>query len=109
MEVIQMKKIYHEAGARIRLLREEKHYSREKLSEMAGISPKFLYEVENGHKGISAGTLYRITEALETNSDYILFGAYRGSVETEVQRILSLFDESKKETVLEILKLIASF
>jgi len=43
-----MKKIYHEAGTRIRALREEKHYSRERLSEMAGISPKFLYEVENG-------------------------------------------------------------
>ena len=104
-----MKKIYHEAGTRIRALREEKHYSRERLSEMAGISPKFLYEVENGHKGISADTLYRITEALGTNSDYILFREYRGSVETEIQKILSLFDEAKKETVLEILRLLSSF
>ena len=53
--------------------------------------------------------MYRITEALGTNSDYILFGEYRGSVETEIQKILSLFDEAKKETVLEILRLLSSF
>ena len=47
MEVIQMKKIYYEAGSKIRFLREEKHYTREHLAELADISPKFLYEVEN--------------------------------------------------------------
>ena len=55
MEVIRMKKIYHEAGTRIRALREEKHYSRERLSEMAGISPKFLYEVEKWAQGDLSG------------------------------------------------------
>ena len=71
--------------------------------------PSFYMKLKNVHKGISADTLYRITEALGTNSDYILFGEYRGSVETEIQKILSLFDEAKKETVLEILRLLSSF
>ena len=71
--------------------------------------PSFYMKLKNGHKGISADTLYRITEALGTNSDYILFREYRGSVETEIQKILSLFDEAKKETVLEILRLLSSF
>ena len=53
-----MKTIYYDAGIRIRCLREEKHYTREKLAEMAEISTKFLYEIEVGSKGVSADTLY---------------------------------------------------
>lgn len=37
-----MKKLYKNAGIRIRFLREERHYTREYLAEMADISPKFL-------------------------------------------------------------------
>ena len=109
MEVIQMKKIYYEAGSKIRFLREEKHYTREHLAELADISPKFLYEVENGQKGFSADSLYRLAEALDTNSDYILFGKYRGKIDDEAQRILNLFEEPKKEIVIEIIELIYSF
>ena len=46
-----MKKLYKNAGIRIRFLREERHYTREYLAEMADISPKFLYEIESGQKG----------------------------------------------------------
>ena len=37
---------YTEAGGRIRILRETNHYSRDQFSELAGISSKFLYEIE---------------------------------------------------------------
>ena len=100
-----MKKIYYEAGARIRLLRETKYYTREYLSEKADISPKFLYEIENGQKGFSADTLYKLAEALDTNSDYILFGEYRGSNDDEALRLLNLFDEEKKENVISMIEL----
>lgn len=52
-----MKKVYYDAGNRIRYLRERQHYTREQLAEMADISPKFLYEIESGQKGFSADTL----------------------------------------------------
>lgn len=104
-----MKKLYYEAGARIRSLREERHYTREYLAELANISPKFLYEVENGQKGFSADTLYRLAKALNTNSDYILFGEYCGKLDDEAQRILNLFEGSKKEIIIEIIELIYSF
>lgn len=48
MELVQMKKVYYDAGNRIRYLREKQHYTREQLAEMADISPKFLYEIESG-------------------------------------------------------------
>lgn len=101
-----MKEIYYDAGARIRMLREAKHYTREYLSEKSEISPKFLYEIENGQKGFSADTLYKLSEALDTNSDYILFGEYRGHVDEEVLRLMRLFDEDKREDVVAIIELV---
>ena len=104
-----MKNIYFEAGSRIRMLREEKQYTREYLAEIADISAKFLYEIEHGQKGFSAETLYRLCEALDTNSDFILFGEYRGKIDDEVQRIFHRFDGTKKETIIAIIELIYSF
>ena len=81
-----MKEIYYNAGIRIRDLREQNHYTREKLSEMADISPKFLYEIESGQKGFSADTLYRLAQALGTNADYILYGKYEKNTSEEMLR-----------------------
>ena len=46
MGEIAMSKICKEAGNRIRILREKENLSREFFSELTGISPKFLYEIE---------------------------------------------------------------
>jgi transcriptional regulator with XRE-family HTH domain len=68
------KLLYKEAGTRIYQLRVENGYTREELAELADISIKFLYEVENGKKGFSAQTLLKISIALSTDCDYILKG-----------------------------------
>ena len=101
-----MKSVYYNAGLRIRDLREKKHYTREKLAEMAEISSKFLYEIEIGTKGFSADTLYKLSEALDTNADYILYGEYRGVVDNEMLRVLSRFEKSQAEDLIEIIDLI---
>lgn len=105
MEVIRMKKIYSDAGARIRKLREDKKYTRECLSELAEISPKFLYEIENGQKGFSADTLYRLAQALDTNADYILYGEYRGKTDDKVIQLLNRFDSTGKAAVIAVIEL----
>ena len=51
-------------GEEIKRLREKKRYTREEFSEIADISPKFLYEIEVQGKGFSSYTLFRITRAL---------------------------------------------
>ena len=101
-----MKKSYCQTGIRIRDLREKKHFTRETLAEMADISPKFLYEIEKGRKGFSAYTLGKLTEALQTNSDYLLFGECRANENDEVMRIIKQFDEKQRKSLLEILKLL---
>jgi len=61
-------------GTRVRVLRMERGYSREKLSEDAKISVKFLYEIETDKKGFSAHTLMNLSEALGVSTDYIMTG-----------------------------------
>ncbi|MCX7842663.1 MAG: helix-turn-helix domain-containing protein, partial [Clostridia bacterium] len=61
-------------GKRLRRQREELGLIRENFAEKVGISPQFLAEIENGKKGMSADTLYKICESFNFSADYILFG-----------------------------------
>ena len=58
-------------GTRIREIREEKNISRETLAAHAEISTKFLYEIENGKKGISAETLFKISKSSFDKSGFV--------------------------------------
>lgn len=59
-------------GKRIRLLRSEKHMTREMLAEKIDVSSRFLADVELGKAGVSLHTLTRICKVLSTSSDYLL-------------------------------------
>ena len=61
-------------GARIRQIREERGYTRERLAEYADVSSDFLWEVETGRKGVKAEKLGRLAVALNISADYLLFG-----------------------------------
>ena len=93
-----------EVGKRIRELREKRELTREKLAEKAGITSKFLYEIENGKKGISAGNLCKVAGALSTSCDYILLGVHRIEDENGLEDlygdlIMNFRDEQRKEIV----------
>ena len=70
--------IYVQAGKRIMNLRKKIGFTREELAELAGISSKFLYEIEVGSKGFSAKTLSGLANALGVSCDYILLGIDEG-------------------------------
>lgn len=61
-------------GKRLRRHRENMNLTREEFAEKANISPQFLAEIENGKKGMSVDTLYKICKNLSISADYILFG-----------------------------------
>ncbi len=61
-------------GKRLRRHRENMNLTREEFAEKANISPQFLAEIENGKKGMSVDTLYKICKNLSMSADYILFG-----------------------------------
>lgn len=98
--------LYTEAGFRIRLLRELNHYTREQFAEMVEISPKFLYEIENGKKGFSAYTLYKIAQVFCVTTDYILSGKDTIVDVPELQCIWAKFKPDQKGNVERIISII---
>lgn len=57
-------RVLQQLGARIRLLRVQRGLTQEKLAERAGLTPKFLGEVERVETNPSATSLVRIAEGL---------------------------------------------
>ena len=92
------------AGERIKVLRSERGYSREHLAEKAGISEKFLYEIELGKKGFSAMTLLNLSEALGVSLDYIMTGTGSRKYDSEIIDILEKFIPNTLEMVNRILQ-----
>ncbi len=77
-------------GKRLRRHREELNLSREQFAEQISISPQFLAEIENGKKGMSAETLYKICENYEGLVDYMLFGRQSsGTTQTPAAKLLT--------------------
>jgi transcriptional regulator with XRE-family HTH domain len=52
-------------GQRVRSQRKQRGLSQERLGDRAGLSGKFIGEVERGEKSISIDSLYRVSVALE--------------------------------------------
>lgn len=78
-----------EVGKRIRWQRGNLALTREQFAEQINISPQFLAEIENGKKGMSAETLYKICEKANASADYILLGRQISNIETPAAKTLS--------------------
>lgn len=61
-------------GRRIIKRRMELGLSREKLADIAEISVRFLYDIENDKKGMSFKTFYNIKTKLDCSADWLLDG-----------------------------------
>ena len=99
--------LYVEAGARIQKMRLKRGYTREAVAELSGISTKFLYEIETGKKGFSAGVLFRISKVLDVNCDYILTGKRgKGNHNKKLLGALELFDEEQVHKLVQLLEIV---
>lgn len=96
--------LYEEAGKRIFNLRIAKKISREQLAEMADISPKFLYEMENGKKGFSAEILCNIADSLSVKCDYIMHGNLTDYFDEELLTMLKHLETKEMECIKDIVK-----
>ncbi|WMJ77263.1 MULTISPECIES: helix-turn-helix domain-containing protein [unclassified Sedimentibacter] len=93
-------------GKRLRKRREKLNMTREVFAEKAGISPQFLAEIENGKKGMSVATLYKICNNFRISADYLLFGTISSKplsdATKEASPILSEPYRSYTEDIMEI-------
>lgn len=98
----ESKKFYWDVGNRIRDFRQRKRYTVEELSEMAGISTKYMYQIENGKASFSAEILYKIANSLEVSSDAILMDTDRDIGSSVLSEVIGRFTVEEKEYIKRI-------
>lgn len=101
-----MNDLYIHAGKRIKELRILNKYTGEELAAKAGISVKFLYNIESGKQGFSSETLFNLAQALHVKCDYILKGSKESMYDNSLTEVIDMFDESQTITLIKILKAI---
>lgn len=96
-----------QVGKRLRRIRSQMELTREQFSEQVGISPQFLAEIENGKKGMSAETLFKICNRYDLSADYILLGKLSSAqLSDPIQKALNSFSEPYMELTEEIIRAI---
>lgn len=73
-------------GVRIRTIRENMGYTRERFSDLCDISDSFLSDVERGNKSLTTKTLYKICSSTNASADYILLGKSETSASQKSKR-----------------------
>jgi len=93
-------------GERVRTLRTERGWSQRALCALAGLSPRYLVQLESGQANVSLNRLAPLAEALEVSLVSLLAGL--GPVRDPVDRIASATRDLDPERQLELLKAIDS-
>lgn len=92
-----------EMGERIKKQRLLNGFSREKLAELADITPRFCYDLELGLKNMSLNTLYKLSSSLHVSTDYILFGsASKNDIYTSLIGLIKTCPPNKLEHLEQI-------
>ena len=93
----------------MKTIREQRGYTREELANKASISSKFLFEVENDLKGISAVRLAQLAKALQVSADYLMEGVSRREYEREALELTMSLSDRNLQLIIKILKLLIDF
>ena len=90
---------YKLIGQRIKVQREKRNMTQERLSEQSGFSPTHISNLENGWTKVSLEGLVRIANALDVSSDELLQDNLKKSKgEFEAEVVEDLKDCSVQET-----------
>lgn len=94
-------------GERVRNYRLSNHYTQAYFAEMIDISVNFLSEIENGKKGMSQETLYKLCEHFCLSADYILFGKKPSAGESEsssrISDLAQALNDAELNTLIDFL------
>lgn len=85
-----------QVGARVRQARERKGLPRRVLSEMSGVSMRYLAQLEGGEGNISIGLLQRLATALEYRIEWLV--GRDGPDRPEAARVAALYAAAGDET-----------
>lgn len=96
---------YKAIGKRIKIARIKGELTQEKLSEMAGVSPTHLSNIETGTTRVSLSTLVSIANALKVTSDDLLCDNIvkaKVQIENDIALLLDDCDEYELRVIRDI-------
>ncbi|WP_323784895.1 helix-turn-helix transcriptional regulator [Thalassovita sp.] len=85
-----------QVGLRVRRVRERKGIPRRVLSELSGVSPRYLAQLESGEGNISIGLLKRVADALDHRIEWLV--GDEDPWNSDVQRMAELYRSADRET-----------
>lgn len=91
-------------GLRIREIHETYQMTQAEFSERCDLSESFLVAVENGRKGVTSKTLYKICTTMNMSADYFIRGKDNGFKTDTLIEILNSMDKRSREGALRILR-----
>lgn len=87
-------------GARIRKIRKAKKITQDKLSEMAGISPQHMSQIESAKTKLSLPTLINICNALNVTTDTILCDVLTANIAEQINAdIAAVFEDCTADEI----------
>lgn len=100
---------YYEIGQRIRRIRKARKLSQEQLAEKVNISITHMSHIETGNTKLSLPVLVDIAEALEVQTDSLLYDHPRESISNAIHDITSIIEECDASQARLIVNLVKSF
>lgn len=83
---------YYAIGQRIRRVRRARGFSQEQLAEKVGISTTHMSHIETANTKLSLSVFVEIAEALEVQTDALLYDAPRDSASLAMAEISALLE-----------------
>lgn len=97
-------------GERVRIVREDLGYTREKFAEILDVSASTLANVELGRTQIPHVMLFNLYEMFGISSDDILHGTKKAdTIQKKISRIISGLNKDKSKYVYKIITDYISF
>lgn len=87
--------LINRVARRVREVRKQKGMPRRVVSELSGVSPRYLAQLEAGEGNISIALLERVARALEMPIEALV--AQQISVDSDAQRVAHLFERAPKD------------
>lgn len=84
---------YYEIGQRIRRIRKAHKLSQEELAERVGISTTHMSHIETGNTKLSLPVFVDIAEALDVQTDSLLYDEPRNSITIAMRDIVAIVEE----------------
>lgn len=99
-----MTNLIKRVGTRVREARESRGFPRRVLSEMSGVSPRYLAQLEAGAGNVSISLLERIAKALDHKTEWFVAGD--DPLSTDTEQLVELFRSAEGDVRAEVMHLL---